>query len=306
MAGTTVLRVEKIKSFKALRGSKAHIKRDMDTPNADPQRLHLNKTIIGTDRLISNVKTLYEKKGIKVRKNAVIAYDGLMSLSPEAFNNVDENKFSELSIQFLKDEFEGRVIFAELHLDEKTPHIHFTMLPIVDNKLNARKYMDTDKLGGMQKRFYKFMSENLPEAELEPPKHGQKAKHTTVQDFYRQIENDMNAVVAKISERLEEELLARAELSHDRLLNVLDEYVKASFIKKKDDIKDQLSTFYKELRGQIEDLSVQEKEEVKGLASTETNDRFVKAVLKAVTKEVIEGKRDELKEAPKGPSTIEP
>ncbi|HBC3922243.1 TPA: plasmid recombination protein [Vibrio parahaemolyticus] len=290
---TTILRVEKIKSFAALRASKAHIMREMNTPNADPQRLHLNKTLIGTDKRISNVKRYYEQRGIKVRKNAVIAFDGLLSLSDEAFQLIDTSKFSELATQFLKDEFKGRVCFAELHLDEKTPHIQFTMLPILNNKLNAREYMNKEKLSGMQKRFYAFMSENLPEAKLEPPKHGQKAKHTTVQDFYRLIENNMDQTVERISQRLEEELMQRAELTHNSLLNALDKHVEAAFSKKRGDVKDQLSTFYNELREQIRELSEKEREEVRGFSHQ--NHDFAKSVLKAITKEVIEEKKVEKK-----------
>ncbi|WP_016959202.1 plasmid recombination protein, partial [Enterovibrio norvegicus] len=124
---TTIIRVDKHKSFKGIRDAGAHQFRHAKTPNADPDRNHLNIILKGDDNLERRVKNALEVCKIKPRKNAVLAMDGIMSLSPEMFSTGTDTKvFIEESDKFLKEKFGQRYLSGVAHLDEKTPHIHFT------------------------------------------------------------------------------------------------------------------------------------------------------------------------------------
>lgn len=213
---TTVLRVSKVKSYLQLQSFNQHNNRHSKTSNADLKRSHLNRVLIGSGNPEEDVRKVLSEHHVNVRKNAVLAFDGILSLSPIAFEKLSPEDYSKAAVQFLKDEFKGRVRSAHLHLDEKTPHIHFTLVPLMQKKggpvrLCGRDYMNRVKMRGMQKRYFEFMNHTFPNLKLEPPKHGVKTTHTKVSEFYRLIEDSKQKFLSNITLELNKQLSDRLD-----------------------------------------------------------------------------------------------
>ncbi|MGR5412840.1 MobV family relaxase [Vibrio astriarenae] len=189
---TSILRFEKLKTLTAINQSESHIYRFSATPNADESRSHLNCNIIGNKGIVARLNNIFQKLGIKPRKNAVLAMDCILSLSNDAFKSKEDiDKFMIASKEFLEMTFKGRCISAVIHLDETTPHVHATIVPIDKDynkdkwKLNARDLFSKSKLSRFQKEYYFCMKKYFPE--LRAPQFGRKASHKKIKSFYESI-----------------------------------------------------------------------------------------------------------------------
>ncbi|MBM5031571.1 plasmid recombination protein [Vibrio parahaemolyticus] len=182
----TVLRFEKIKSFEALNLSNAHINRFMPTPNAN---LNIkNKRVFGSNNLVKDVKNIIDKKGLKPRKNAVLAMEGILSLSPEFFNSTDRIKqFVEFGSKWIANEFGENVLNITAHFDEQTPHLHFHIIPINEKgRLSAFDLFNKNTLKEFQKSYCDFMNKNIPDESF-TYKAGSKAEHTDIKEYYAMV-----------------------------------------------------------------------------------------------------------------------
>ncbi|MDD1829978.1 plasmid recombination protein [Photobacterium sp. ZSDE20] len=245
---TTILRFEKFKSFESIRASSSHIFRYADTPNADPDRYKLNKIMIGGRNTEKSLKEFIDKYQVKVRKNAVLAMDGLLTLSPEIFSNGDASeRFAEAAVKFLTDEFGGRCISAVLHRDESTPHVHFVVVPAERKrgivKLNARGQFNKASLAGFQKRYFEHMEQHF---DLVPPQHGKRARHKKIRTFYAELERDVDALRAQI-----------LDAERNKIQSIIDDKcpeILSSFWRKLDSIVNRKSL---ELRNEISGHSLE-------------------------------------------------
>lgn len=265
---TTILRVEKLKSFANIKRASAHNKRTIDVQNCDLNKSYLNEILIGTGDGEKDIKFIIDKHKLKTRKNSVLAYDGLLTLSPSVFEKISVADFKKAALEFLDVEFKNRVTTAYLHLDESTPHIQFYMCPIVKNKgdavarLSARDYMNKKKMAGLQRRFYKHMAAQLPGAELSAPKFGSTAKHTKISHFYELLERDQDGLVRDVVANLQSKLEGAVMQKYDTLLQGLDVYVQERIEKTSEDMQAQLKLFYENLRAEALKLKSEDKKQV--------------------------------------------
>ena len=82
------------------------------------------------DALQKAITGRYEALGAKERKNSVLAQEFIISASPEFFDGLSDEKvaiWAEHQLKFMKNEFGDNLQVAVLHLDEKTPHLHFLL-----------------------------------------------------------------------------------------------------------------------------------------------------------------------------------
>ena len=293
---TTILRVEKIKSFANIKRASAHNKRTIDVPNCDHNKIHLNEILIGSGDGEKDIKSLIDKHKLKVRKNSVIAYDGLLTLSPDAFDKISVEDFKKAALEFLDSEFKGRVTTAYLHLDESTPHVQFYMCPIVKNKgdavarLSARDYMNKKKMGAMQRRFYKHMAASLPGATLSPPNHGSTAEHTKISHFYELLQRDQDALVRDVVSNLQAKLEGAMSQKFDTLLQGLDAYILERIEKTSDDMQAQLKSFYSKLREESKALKFEDKKAIEDVAFVAVNDEEVSRLINESVRESVSKK----------------
>jgi Plasmid recombination enzyme len=149
-----ICRIQKIKSWGTLSRSQGHTLRLVDTPNANPEIKNLeligNNTNLGLETLVR------EKIGSqKIRSDAVLAVEMLLTASPEYFRpdaphegGIYEqqrlNNFVDAVIKWLHKSWGDRIVQAELHLDEITPHIHAYLVPLDERgKLNCKALFGT-------------------------------------------------------------------------------------------------------------------------------------------------------------------
>lgn len=251
-----------------MKRASAHNKRTIDVPNANRRKSHLNLILIGSGDGEKDVKRLIDKHKLKTRKNSVIAYDGLLTLSPSAFEKVSVDDFRKVALEFLDIEFKNRVTTAYLHLDESTPHLQFYMCPIVKNKgdsvarLSARDYMNKKKMSGLQRRFYKHMAAKLPGAELSPPKHGSTAEHTKISHFYELLERDQNGLVCDVVASLKKKLEIAMSQKVETLLEGLDVHIQERIEQTSEGMQTQLRQFYKDLRAEALKIKAEDKQKI--------------------------------------------
>lgn len=185
----SILRIAKLKSFGNVGAAGSHVFRQRETLNADPARTHMNKQLIGSQDLVANVKARIGDH--QPRKNAVLAVDHLLTASPEYFRdkgmkpgqfNVDKTKqWAKKSIAWLKDQYGDNLVSASLHLDESTPHIHAVVVPMHDDKLNAKHYFGGRyKLSKMQDSYHKSVSD----LGIDRGVKNSKANHTSIRQLY--------------------------------------------------------------------------------------------------------------------------
>lgn len=218
--GTTILRVEKIKSMANVRQSGAHqFRHHADTPNADPAKKSKNHTFIGSGNLGKDVQSRLDELTKPPRKNAVLAMDGLVTLSPELLKSNDNlNKWAHRTRDWLKQRFGDNLVSAVVHLDESSPHMHFTVVPMEEKPdgrkvLNARDMFDKWELADMQKSYNQEMQRHIEN--VVAPKYGSKAKHTELKHFYAEID--------AMGDRLFEHMLqAKEGLIADASKNIME------------------------------------------------------------------------------------
>ena len=135
-----------------------HLNRFGYTPkNADPSRKHLNRNLINLNgRWIHDVAMeRLNESGIKLRKGQNLAMECLFSGSSEAMLAMSEEtlrSWIDDTLAFARRHWgEENVISAHLHRDEKTPHLHIVVLPIVSGKSKRTTWnheYDTENLHG--------------------------------------------------------------------------------------------------------------------------------------------------------------
>lgn len=146
-----VLRIQKLKTWGAIAASGHHNSRERYTPNADAERTVLNRQLVGSEgkNAVDAIKEAIGNQ--RIRKNAVLGVEMLLSASPEYFRPSSPEKagahdparlqaWTQATTAWMQERYGSRVITATLHLDEATPHIHALLVPLDDKgKLNCRR-----------------------------------------------------------------------------------------------------------------------------------------------------------------------
>ncbi len=192
-----ICRISKLKAG-SIAASEWHTLRKRQTPNANPEvdnlRLIGDPTVPGGPDLETLVRQRIGDQTI--RKNAVLCVEILLTASPEYFRPQDPGRagyyqserlerFQQVVHQWLVTQYGNRIVRAECHLDEATPHIHAYLVPLDEKgKLNCRALF-----GGREKlsRFQDSFAEAVACLGLERGIKGSRAFHTKVKDYYAAV-----------------------------------------------------------------------------------------------------------------------
>ena len=242
--GFVVLHMEKAHGSDS--GTTAHIERSVIPKNADPTRTHLNRQLIEypdgvTDRSAAIQRRLDEAKLTrKIGSNQVRAIRINVSGTPEDMERIErEGRLDEWcadNLRYFRDTFGAEnIVSAHLHMDEKTPHIHLTLVPIVEGERKRRKreeqakkryrkkpantvrlcaddIMTRLKLKSYQDSYAVAMAKYGMQRGID----GSEARHKSTQQYYRdtfKLANDLKAEVMDLQEQQE---TAKAELKHTK------------------------------------------------------------------------------------------
>ncbi|EHU1908951.1 plasmid recombination protein [Acinetobacter baumannii] len=186
-----ILRTEKLKTMGNIAASLSHNYRNRPTPNADPYRTVNNEHDLKTaGQVMDGIKNRLPEK---TRSNAVLCVEYLITMSPDwsGLGTEKEADFFKRSLEWLKQRHGAEnVISTSIHRDETTPHLVAYVVPIdSQGKLNAREFLGgRAKLSKMQTDFH----DQVKDLGLERGLEGSKAEHTTIKDFYAEIQKPDN------------------------------------------------------------------------------------------------------------------
>lgn len=150
MSAFTVLRIAKLKTWGVIAATDKHNARERETPNADEECSTENRVLMGSPDISAHDAIKKALVNQRIRKNAVLGVEMLISASPEYFRPGNPDKagsygperleaWTAATTQWLRERYGDRIKRATLHLDEATPHIHVVMVPLDDKgKLNCR------------------------------------------------------------------------------------------------------------------------------------------------------------------------
>mgnify|MGYP000697188965 CR=1 FL=1 len=146
-----VCRVKKLKSSD-LAAVGGHNMRTIDVPHREPNgqfyRIGFNKNKT-TEELVNEKLDKFVKK--KIRKDAAVAVELVLSASPEYFRpTAPENwgfyekekveAWQKKTIDFIREKYkDGRIADICVHLDEATPHMHVVLVPLQKKQLKKRR-----------------------------------------------------------------------------------------------------------------------------------------------------------------------
>jgi hypothetical protein len=203
-----VFRIDrKYKTVNSIKQFEIHNLRKREVPNADKSRSHLNRILIGSENIVQDIqKYIY---GIKLRSNANIAIDMVLTVNHKFFENLppqDIEKWINANVNFLKENFGSNCVSAILHMDETAPHCHCLICPRFYNEnkkrfeLSSNKYFGTKVLlRNWQTKYADHMHKEF--SNLIRGVSGSKARHTDIKTYYAILnkkleEKDNNSLVA--------------------------------------------------------------------------------------------------------------
>ncbi len=211
----SICRIAKLKSGGAIAASEQHTLRQRETPNADLSKENerfMGKTPIGSE--VALEQEVFSRIGEQtIRKDAVLCVEILLTASPEFFRPDERGSAGKWDAQLLQSwkqanqdwlqgKFGDRIVRAELHLDESTPHIHAYLVPLDERgKLNCKSIF-----GGREKliKFQDSYGVAMAPLGLERGIKGSRATHTQIKDYYAAItkEPDLTLTVEEIQSQL--------------------------------------------------------------------------------------------------------
>lgn len=212
--GYAVLHLEKASGNDA--GMSAHIERTIKPKNADESRTHLNKELINFPEGVRTqaVQHRIDNAGIsrKIGKNQVRAIRIMLSATHEDMKDIQESgnldNWCTDNIDWLKQTYGSEnLVSAVLHMDEKTPHIHATVVPIVSGerrkakveeqsgkKKYKKKSKDATRLSADDvmsrtklKEYQNSYAERMKVYGLERGIEGSEAKHIGTSEYYKNL-----------------------------------------------------------------------------------------------------------------------
>jgi hypothetical protein len=245
----------------------AHIARTVMSPNADPARTHLNKNLMefpdGIKDRTEAIRHRLENAGLerKIGKNQVQVIRVMLTGSHEDMKLIEaEGRLDDWcrdNLDWLAKTFgKENVVSATLHMDEDTPHIHASVVPIVTGERRKKKsnkpkptdkkkyrkksreaprlcaddVMARDRLKGYQDSYAEAMGKYGLQRGID----GSEARHISTSQYYRDLvikSEDLKETVEIMQEQKEEvnekirDLYDRKDKAREKFLN-MDEYVR--------------------------------------------------------------------------------
>ncbi|MDN5830380.1 MAG: plasmid recombination protein [Staphylococcus equorum] len=263
----SIIRVAKVKGKTNTTGIQKHVQREnknYENLDIDLEKSHLNYDLVN-DEPIEFTSMIDEKieenytGNRKIRSDAVKHVDGIITSDNEFFDFKSQEQiqaFFEDSKQFLEDEYgKDNLLYATVHMDEKTPHMHYGVVPITDDgRLSAKDVVGNKKaLTEFQDRFNQYLNDKGHNLERGESKHKTERKHKQVERYksetqYHGKEKNKAERLAKDTERQvrdKEQLLKRYDKQlqpmkkqYDEMKNEVDDWEKVKIPKLKQKAKE--------------------------------------------------------------------
>ena len=224
-----VARMQKMKAPNLI-GLGNHNQRKTDNHSnkeIDVSRSNLNYDLVNRTY---NYKTDIEKyiNGNKsspraVRKDAVLVNEWIISSDSAFFKDLDENQtkqfFHSARNYFAQKYGDQNIRYAQVHMDERTPHMHLGIVPFTEDKrLSAKTIFNRQALQTIQEDFPKYLKEqgfDIERGQEHPDK-----KHLSVNE-YKKLKDRTEL---KELQEAEKELAEKNQVSQSELKKVKKDY----------------------------------------------------------------------------------
>ncbi|MEX6361515.1 MobV family relaxase [Staphylococcus saprophyticus] len=198
----SIVRVSKVKSGTNTTGIQKHVQREnnnYENEDIDHSKTHLNYDLVNDNKRNFNnlidekIEQNYTSKR-KIRTDAVKHIDGLITSDSEFFDNQtpeDTKQFFEHAKEFLEQEYgKDNLLYATVHMDEKTPHMHYGVVPITDDgRLSAKEVVGNKKaLTEFQDRFNEYVNQRGYDLERGQSRQVTNAKHEQISQYKQKTE----------------------------------------------------------------------------------------------------------------------
>lgn len=215
----SIIRMQKMKST-AIKGIQFHNQREKESetnPDINKADSHLNYDLINGQRQIDYTEKINQviednvTSGKKIRKDAVRLAEFLITSDKEFFEKIspkEQKRYFETAHEFLADRYgEKNLIYATVHHDEKTPHMHVGFVPVTeDGRLSAKDFFGQKKqLVSLQDDFNDYLKQNdfdLERGVSSSRKHVETAKYKamTFQNMEKEAQEKYERTMGHIQE----------------------------------------------------------------------------------------------------------
>ncbi|MDT2813214.1 MobV family relaxase [Vagococcus lutrae] len=244
-----VARMQKMKAGN-LTGSQKHNQREFknhSNEDIDQDREHLNYDLVNDTPINyqEKVKEIIESQREStraIRKDAVLVNEWIITSNQLFFEDMDQetlNLFFETALDYFSSKFGSQnMAYAQVHLDETTPHMHLGIVPMSDGKLSSKTVFNRQTLREIQDELPKVLKENG--FEIERGHENSERKNLSVAT-YKEVVNEAKK---------------KAELEVQEITKELKSVTKErqSELKKLNTSKQQLEEKNKQLQGKVADI----------------------------------------------------
>lgn len=212
-------------------------------PDVDTERSKYNFHLVKPNgKYRAEAEKQIAEVGCRTRTDSVRVVETLITASPEFFKDKKKaqvKEYFEHALKFiLKHIPQERILSAVIHVDEKTPHMHLSFVPITeDGRLSAKDIVgNRKKLTWWQDEFWKHMVKKYPDMERGesasetgrehiPPRLFKEAIHLNrIKDQIMQILADTNVLNKKTKTEELEALLKKYIPSVEQMKTKLKKY----------------------------------------------------------------------------------
>lgn len=201
-------------------------------PDIDPSRSHLNFHLIQPERRYrAEAERQIKEAGCRTRTDSVRLVEALVTASPEFFQGkkkAEIKAFFQETVTFIQQHQDPKtIISAAVHMDEKTPHMHLSFVPLTeDGRLCAKEILgNKKKLTWWQDQFWEHMVRKYPDLER-----GESASKTGRDHIPPRVFKEMTRL-SKQKAKIEEVLVGvnafNAKSKAVEIGKLLDQYIPA-------------------------------------------------------------------------------
>lgn len=181
--------------------------RNYSNEEIDPSRTQLNYELIQreTESYYHSVMNLVNARenpsGKKRRNDAVVLCEFIISSSNKFFEDLsakEQRRFFEEASRYLQNFFgKEHCIYATVHIDEHTSHMHFGFVPLTpDNRLCAKEVIGRSALIRLQDEIPKLLQKKG--FQIERGEAGSAAVHRSVKTYKSDMEKEKAALAVSI------------------------------------------------------------------------------------------------------------
>lgn len=215
-----------------IRGIQSHVNREhppKTNPDIDPERSRDNYAFVESRNFYRDAMRIVRENAPKtktVRKDAVLLCNFVVTSDHEFFQRLPRNQQRALFRDAL-DWFGNRygknlILSAVVHMDETTPHLHLSLVPIKDGRLAAKNLFTKSELRELQTAFAKDVGATYG---LQRGLEGSNRGHLTELQFkIRSSEKALERASERVSElakeaRIQEAMASEAEKRLSKVRN---------------------------------------------------------------------------------------